>query len=67
MDWFGAVDYEIARQVLQRGVAACFLIAFVSAVNQFPALLGDHGLLPVARFVTERSCVPIRTVCSKAL
>ncbi|MCY7287798.1 MAG: lipase maturation factor family protein [Cryobacterium sp.] len=53
MDWFGAEDYEIARQVLQRGVAACYLIAFVSAVNQFPALLGDHGLLPVARFVAH--------------
>ncbi|HSP76760.1 MAG TPA: lipase maturation factor family protein [Cryobacterium sp.] len=53
MDWFGAGDYEIARQMLQRGVAACYLIAFVSAVNQFPALLGDHGLLPVARFVAH--------------
>ena len=57
MDWFGAGDYEIARQVLQRGVAACYLIAFVSALNQFPALLGDHGLLPVARFVAH---VPFR-------
>lgn len=53
MDWFGAGDYEIARQVLQRGVAACYLIAFVSAVNQFPVLLGDHGLLPAARFVAH--------------
>ncbi|TFC95573.1 lipase maturation factor family protein [Cryobacterium sinapicolor] len=53
MDWFGAGDYEIARQVLQRGVAACYLIAFVSALNQFPVLLGDHGLLPVARFVAH--------------
>ena len=53
MDWFEAGDYEIARQLLQRGVAACYLIAFVSAVNQFPALLGDHGLLPVARFVAH--------------
>jgi hypothetical protein len=53
MDWFGTGDYEIARQVLQRGAAACYLIAFVSAVNQFPVLLGDHGLLPVARFVAH--------------
>lgn len=55
MDWFSAGDYEIARQVLQRGVAACFLIGFVSAVNQFPALLGEHGLLPVPRFVARVS------------
>ncbi|MDJ0323542.1 lipase maturation factor family protein [Cryobacterium sp. PH31-AA6] len=53
MDWFNAGDYEIARQVLQRGVAACYLIGFVSAVNQFPALLGEHGLLPVPAFVSR--------------
>jgi len=55
MDWFGAGDYEIARQILQRGVAACYLIAFVSAINQFPALLGDRGLLPVPRFLARVS------------
>ncbi|TFC04194.1 lipase maturation factor family protein [Cryobacterium mannosilyticum] len=53
MDWFTAGDYEIARQVLQRGVAACYLIGFISAVNQFPALLGEHGLLPVPGFVSR--------------
>lgn len=46
MDWFDAGDYEIARLVLQRGVAAVYVIAFVSAINQFPALVGEHGLLP---------------------
>lgn len=50
-NWWDAGDYFIAREILQRGVAACFLIAFISAFNQFPALLGDHGLLPVSRFV----------------
>jgi len=52
LPWLAAGDYTIAREVLQRGVAALFLIAFVSAVNQFPALLGEHGLLPVPRFLT---------------
>ncbi|MEO6200334.1 MAG: lipase maturation factor family protein [Cryobacterium sp.] len=52
MDWFTAGEYEIARQILQRGVAAFYLIGFVSAINQFPALLGEHGLLPVPRFVS---------------
>jgi hypothetical protein len=57
MEWFTAGDYEIARQILQRGIAACFLIGYVSAINQFPALLGERGLLPVPRFVSR---VPFR-------
>ena len=46
-DWFTAEDYEAARFILQRGVAAIFLIAFASTGAQFRALLGEHGLLPV--------------------
>ena len=46
MDGFAAVDFEFARQVLQRGVAALFVVAFVSTLNQFRPLLGEHGLLP---------------------
>lgn len=46
MDGFAAVDFEFARQVLQRGIAALFVIAFVSTLNQFRPLLGEHGLLP---------------------
>lgn len=53
MDWFSAGEYEVARQILQRGIAAFYLIGFVSAINQFPALLGEHGLLPVPRFVSR--------------
>jgi hypothetical protein len=47
LDWFDAHEYEIARQVLQRGVGALALIAFLSTLNQFRPLLGEHGLLPV--------------------
>jgi hypothetical protein len=53
MDWFSAGDYELARQVLQRGVAALYLIAFITAINQFPALLGERGLLPAPRFLSR--------------
>jgi len=53
MDWFSAGDYELARQVLQRGIAACYLIAFVSTINQFPVLLGERGLLPARRFLAR--------------
>lgn len=49
--WLGAADYGFAREVLQRGTAAVYLIAFVSALAQFPALLGERGLLPVPDFL----------------
>ena len=49
--WFSAPDYEFARIVLQRGVAALFFVAFLSSLNQFPALLGERGLLPVPDFL----------------
>jgi hypothetical protein len=49
--WLAGDDYTIAREILERGVAALYLIAFISAVNQFPALLGEHGLLPARRFL----------------
>ncbi len=55
MEWFAAGDYELARQVLQRGIAALYLIAFVSAAYQFPALLGDRGLLPAQWFMNRIS------------
>lgn len=45
--WFDARDSDLARQVLQRGIAALFLIAFLSSLAQFRALLGERGLLPV--------------------
>lgn len=45
--WLDARDYEIAREILQRGVAALAVIAFWSTLNQFRPLLGEHGLLPV--------------------
>jgi hypothetical protein len=44
--------YEFARQVLQRGIAGIFVIAFLSSAAQFPALLGDHGLLPVRAYLS---------------
>ena len=46
VDGFAAVDFGFAREVLQRGIAALYLVAFISTLNQFRALLGEHGLLP---------------------
>ena len=51
--WFDAPEYEFARQVLQRGIAAVFFVAFLSSLNQFPALLGERGLLPVPEFLAR--------------
>ncbi|RPF26536.1 lipase maturation factor family protein [Georgenia muralis] len=47
MDWLTAPDYDVARIVLQRGIAGVYLVAFVAVWHQFPALLGERGLLPV--------------------
>lgn len=41
----------LVRTALQRGLAAIYLVAFLSALNQFRPLLGDKGLLPVRAFV----------------
>jgi hypothetical protein len=35
-------------------LAAIYLVAFLVAVNQFPALLGERGLLPVPPFLARR-------------
>ena len=47
MGWFSAPEYWLGRLVLERGVAAVYLIAFVGAAAQFRALIGEHGILPV--------------------
>ncbi len=57
MEWFGASDYWLSRLVFQKGLAALYLVAFLTAALQFRALIGERGMLPVPRFV-ER--VPLR-------
>lgn len=53
MLWHGLFgsEYWIARFVFQRGLALIYLIAFLAAWNQFGALLGERGLLPVPQFL----------------
>ncbi|WP_067179608.1 lipase maturation factor family protein [Microtetraspora niveoalba] len=57
MDWFAAPDYWLSRVVFQRGLAAIYLVGFLVALNQFPALLGERGLTPVPAFIRR---VPFR-------
>jgi hypothetical protein len=49
--WFSASHSWLARLVIQRGTAALYLIAFAVTRNQFRPLLGEHGLVPVPRFL----------------
>lgn len=51
MDGFAAVDFFFAREVLQRGIAALYLVAFISSLNQFRPLLGSRGLLPAPQLL----------------
>lgn len=49
-----ADGFWLTRVFFLRGLAAIYLIAFLVTANQFRPLLGERGLLPVARFL-ERS------------
>ena len=40
-------DVVIVRLLIQRGMAALYLVGFVVVLNQFKPLLGERGLLPV--------------------
>jgi hypothetical protein len=43
----------LVRLVLQRGLAALYLLAFIVVLRQFRALLGEDGLLPVPQFTAR--------------
>jgi len=47
--------YWFAKIAIQKGLAAIYLMAFINALNQFPALLGENGLLPLPRFLKNMS------------
>jgi len=46
-----APDYQIARFLIERGLGIIYLVAFVVAARQFPALLGERGLQPAPVFL----------------
>jgi hypothetical protein len=50
-DWFTADEYWISRLVFQKMLAALYVVAFVCALNQFRALLGERGLLPIPEYL----------------
>ncbi len=51
MQWFSAPGYELSGLVLLRLLAAVYLVGFLTAARQFRALIGEHGMLPVPRYL----------------
>jgi hypothetical protein len=54
-DYFGST--WLVRLLFERGLAVVYFVAFVSSLAQFPALLGERGLLPTPDYVRR---VPFR-------
>lgn len=57
MEWFAAPEYWLSRLLVQRLLAALYVVAFLAAAAQFRALIGANGMLPVPRFTAR---VPFR-------
>jgi hypothetical protein len=55
MEWFSDPGAWLGRLLFTRGIALVYLIAFVAALRQGPALIGTHGLTPVPRFLQHAS------------
>src|SRR5690349_10478199 len=51
MPELAAPDATVARFLLERGIAAIYLVAFVVALRQFPALCGERGLEPAEEYL----------------
>jgi hypothetical protein len=48
-------EYWLVRFLFRRGLAFLYLVAFLVAANQFRALVGENGLLPLERYVDRTS------------
>jgi len=57
MNWLSAPEYWLGRLILERGTAVIYVFAFVAAARQFRALIGEHGLLPVPRYLARHSFI----------
>jgi hypothetical protein len=55
VDWLTAPQWWWGRLVLERGVAAVYVVAFVCAARQFRGLIGERGMLPVPDYLAHRS------------
>jgi len=50
MHWYFG-DVTIIRMLVQRGMAAIYLVGFLVVLRQFKPLLGERGLLPVPEYL----------------
>lgn len=50
---FSAPHMVMVRLIFERSLAGLYFIAFLSAYNQFPVLLGEKGLLPTPDYVQK--------------
>ena len=48
-----APDYAFARFLIERGLAAIYLVGFIVAFEQFPALAGERGLEPAPELLSR--------------
>jgi hypothetical protein len=53
MPELSAPDYTFARLLIERGLGVIYLIAFIVAARQFPALCGERGLEPAPRVLAR--------------
>jgi hypothetical protein len=51
VEWLWAPDYWLSRLVFQRGLALVYVAAFLGALFQFRALIGERGLLPAPAYL----------------
>jgi len=52
---FHEAGYWVAKFLLQRGLAAIYVLAFLVAAFQFRPLCGERGLLPLSDYVDRRA------------
>lgn len=53
MELLSASQYFWARLFFERSLALIYCVGFIVALNQFPALVGEKGLLPAYNFLTR--------------
>lgn len=54
-EFFSAPEYYYARLFFERSLGAIYFVAFLSAFNQFKALLGTNGLAPTPEYLKQTS------------
>jgi hypothetical protein len=62
MRWFDAPGYWLGRLLFQHVLAVVYAVGFLAAARQGRALIGEHGLMPVPRFLARSTARDAPTV-----